>query len=152
LAIVGVGVWLAASHAATFFGSTEPENATVSGNASVINDGGASNGKAISFNAPAAPPSGGGGGGGGSASCPAYPAFPSAGCTGWQHTGVTLTAVNSVYYANTDGEVLDSKDFKAGVVVEANNVTIKRSRVQVAGLNSVGIMIEPQTSGTLVED
>src|SRR5215831_1973902 len=27
--------------------------------------------------------------------CPAYPAFPDSDCTGWKHTGVTLTAVPS---------------------------------------------------------
>ena len=48
------------SRASGFFSSTEPENGSVSGNASVISDAAASGSKAVRFNAPAAPPAGGG--------------------------------------------------------------------------------------------
>jgi len=37
----------------------------------------------------------GSGSSGGNATCPAYPAFPDASCTGWQHTGVTLRTVQA---------------------------------------------------------
>jgi hypothetical protein len=81
--------------------------------------------------------------------CPAYPAFPDASCTGWRHTGVTLRAVPSqvqngpgwhfeivagqpYLYVTADGAVVDGLDISACVKVQANNVTIKRSRVRCA--------------------
>ncbi len=76
IALIAVGVvmigayLLVSTKASGFFVATEPEVGTVAGNATVVNDGAASGGKAVQFNAPAAPPppppGGGGGGGGGS--------------------------------------------------------------------------------------
>jgi hypothetical protein len=76
--------------------------------------------------------------------------FPTKDTTGWKHTGVTLTPVTQRYYAETPGEVLDSKDFRDGIVIRANNVTVKRSRVQCG--NCPGLWIEWDVRGTLVED
>ncbi len=80
--------------------------------------------------------------------------FPTKQTTGWQHTGVTLSPVNGIYYASTAGEVLDSKDFTGGIVVRANNVTIKRSRVKcgTTDLKCPGIWVEQQVRGTTIED
>jgi len=61
--------------------------------------------------------------------------------------------VNGIYYATTPGQVLDSKEFKDGVVVEANNVTIKRSKVEGKGSGpGAGIWVNQGVSGTLIED
>jgi len=79
--------------------------------------------------------------------CPAYPEFPDSNCTGWQHTGVTLTAVPSqissgagwhvaavggqqIFYITKDNAVVDSLDINLCVKVFANNVTIQRSRIR----------------------
>jgi|GEM_PF-3950250 len=162
---VGIaGLIIVKSGASGYFAATDAGNGTVATNATIITDNSTSSGKAVQFNAPPAPPpppppTGGGGTGGtgggspGPLTCPPYPAMPTPSCTGWQHTGVTLTAVNSLYYATTPGEVLDSKEFKGGIRVEADNVTIKRSLVE--GKDSgpgAGIWIDAGVSGTLVED
>ncbi|HCT78783.1 MAG TPA: hypothetical protein DGT23_19925 [Micromonosporaceae bacterium] len=76
--------------------------------------------------------------------------FPSPTNTGWKHTGVTLTAVNGLYLAQTAGEVLDAKDFRGGIRIKADNVTVKRSRVQCG--NCPGIWIDWNVKNTLIED
>jgi hypothetical protein len=76
--------------------------------------------------------------------------FPTPDNTGWKHTGVTLTPVTSVYNANTPGEVLDSKDFRGGIKINANNVTVKRSRVQCG--DCVALWVSQKVRGTLIED
>src|SRR5689334_17989263 len=60
------------------FVSLEPETGTLAAGATAVAASGASGGQAAKFAAAAG-------------GCPAFPAFPDAGCTGWQHTGVTLT-------------------------------------------------------------
>jgi hypothetical protein len=70
------------SHAASPFVATEPENGTVNSPAVKTADSTASGGAAVQFAA--------GSSGGDTDACPAYPSFPDASCTGWQHTGVTL--------------------------------------------------------------
>lgn len=76
--------------------------------------------------------------------------FPSPSNTGWKHTGVKLTAVNSKYTADKAGQVLDAKDFRGGIRITADNVTIKRSRVQCG--NCPGIWIDWYVKGTVIED
>lgn len=76
--------------------------------------------------------------------------FPSPENTGWRHTGVKLTVVSSQYNATTPGEVLDGKDFQGGLKIMADNVTVKRSRVQCG--NCVGLWVSQKVRGTLVED
>ncbi len=81
--------------------------------------------------------------------CAAYPAFPDASCTGWQHTGVTLRTVksgdsgpgwhvgtaggNEYFYVTTPGAVIDGLDIDMCVSVMADNVTIQRSRIRCDG-------------------
>src|SRR6266496_2330493 len=134
LAVVVVGATLIITRATGPFASLEPEKSTISGNAAVVTDSAASGGQALKFQAPA--PVGAG--------CPAYPAFPDASCTGWQHTGVTLKAVPSQVSSGTGwhwetggyvlidgaGAVLDGLDIDGCVNVENDNVTIQRSRVR----------------------
>ena len=62
--------------------------------------------------------------------CPAFPAFPDASCTGWQHTGVALHNCSVPFgQVETDGAVFDSCYFASGLVIKADNVTIKRSMI-----------------------
>lgn len=83
-------------------------------------------------------------------STPVPAGFPSPQNTGWRHTGVKLTVVSGVYAARRSGEVLDAKDFRGGVRVSADNVTIKRSRVQCG--NCPAIWVDWNVRGTVIED
>jgi hypothetical protein len=84
--------------------------------------------------------------------CPAYPAFPDESCTGWQHTGVTLTQnLTSGTFNTVAGTTYDSQQWGTPstfvtVVMNGSNITIKRS--QIYG------QIQPGSGGTnrLVED
>jgi hypothetical protein len=66
--------------------------------------------------------------------CPAFPGFPDASCTGWQHTGVTLTEC-SEGDGDQDGHLTianrtyDGCVFPRGVVVQAAGIIINRSRI-----------------------
>lgn len=75
--------------------------------------------------------------------------FPSPKNTGWKHTGVTLTPIAKEYIASTPGEVLDAKDFRGGLRIRADNVTVKRSRVQ---CGNCGVWIDWNVRGTLIQD
>lgn len=79
-------------------------------------------------------------------SCPAYPAFPDANCTGWQHTGVSLTTYTGPTTITTAGTVIDSKQINSSITIAANNVTIKRSQVNgqifISGSTRTGVLIE----------
>ena len=70
----------------------------------------------------------------------ALPAYPDASCTGWEHTGVTLTTittasdVDGAYFdpdgnlnITQDGKVIDGIRFDGCIFIRADNVTIKRS-------------------------
>ncbi len=78
--------------------------------------------------------------------CPAYPAFPDANCTGWQHTGVTLTPYSGPTTITTAGTVIDGKQINSSITIAANNVTIKRSQVNgqifPGKSNLTGVLIE----------
>lgn len=63
------------------------------------------------------------------ATCPAYPAFPDANCTGWRHTGVTLSPYTGPLSITTDGTVIDGKDVGGDLLIRAADVTIKRSKI-----------------------
>jgi Right handed beta helix region len=58
--------------------------------------------------------------------------WPSASSTGFQHTGVSLSpfaCTGSVTEISTPGTVIDSKAIGCGILINADNVTISRSRV-----------------------
>jgi hypothetical protein len=59
--------------------------------------------------------------------CPAFPAFPDSGCTGWRHTGAALHGCGTVL--STPNSTYDSCLFNGTVTVRARNVSITRSRV-----------------------
>jgi hypothetical protein len=68
-----------------------------------------------------------------------YAGYPSAGSTGWKHTGVTLTAYKGSTNITTAGAVIDGKDLGC-VNIQAANVTIKRSRVTCSDLFPLRVM------------
>lgn len=75
---------------------------------------------------------GGNNGGGGNPTpptgqCPAFPAFPDASCTGWQHTGVTLHDCDTTLTDNN--ATYDGCLFDGGIVVVGTNITVKRSKI-----------------------
>lgn len=107
--------------------------------------------------------------GGGASTCPAFPAFPDASCTGWAHTGVTLTTVHvgdtgagwsaetvggdPVFYVRTSGAVIDSLNIPMCVKVIADNVTIKRSKIACASFYTVNTSDPPTFfSGLTLQD
>jgi len=81
------------------------------------------------------------------------PGDTAAGTTGWRHTGVTLTVHTGLWRITTPGAVVDSVDAVDGIEVQANNVTIRRSRVMGANTGpGAGIWIDRGVDGTLIED
>jgi hypothetical protein len=155
LVVVAVGYYLIASHATGFVVGIEPENGTRTANASLINDTSASAGKAVQFNAaapvppPPPPPPGG-------RSCPAYPAFPDAGCTGVPASFTcpgssasltSLSTVNGDLTTSSDNQIICGKDIKGSVIVQNDNVTIMNSRIR----DNVQAFTQDQT-GLLIED
>ncbi len=80
------------------------------------------------------------------AECPPFPAFPDEDCTGWQHTGVTLTTYTGPTTITTAGTVVDSKQINSSITIAADNVTIKRSQVNgqifISGSTRTGVLVE----------
>ncbi len=135
LSVAGTGYVLIRSSAAGFFAATEPEAGTLTANAQLVPDASASGGQAIRFSAPTPqppaptpppptptptpPPSG-------ARSCPAYPAFPDASCTGVT-PGVVLSDVTTdvTYGSSFNGQTISGKNFKGFVTVTGANITFK---------------------------
>lgn len=119
LAVIGASILLV-TRAGGFFAATETENGTRSGNVQLISDSSASGGKAVQFTAPATPPPPT------SRSCPAFPSFPDASCTGVT-PGVSLTIVNGdqTYGSSFNGQTISGKDFRGLVRVTGANITFK---------------------------
>ena len=93
--------------------------------------------------------------GGGSAFCNALPSMPSvkpdATNTGVP-TGITLAASGSIS-VTVNGTVIDSKDVNGDVYVNANNVTIKNSKIHSSGGSAtMGIRIADGKTGTKILD
>lgn len=115
-------------------GSVKPDDQTANGSGGGSNTGGTggssggSSGGGSTGGGSGGGSSGGGGGGGSSPLvCPAFPAFPDANCTGWQHTGVTLN--NCATTLTENNATYDSCLFDGGVVIVGSNITIKRSKI-----------------------
>ena len=81
------------------------------------------------------------------AGCPPYPAMPDASCTGWQHTGVTLSAYTGPRTITTPGTVIDGKDIVGDLSIQASNVKITRSRVRGHITTGYG-----ENTGILIQD
>lgn len=126
-ALVGV-VLLFGSRAATPFVSLEPESATKSNNATVVNDSTASGAKAVQFGGVTTPPTSSG-------ICTTRDAnggvpadkFPGAACTGVPG-GVTLTDYSGPMTITSAVSITD-KTFNGLVCITGSNVTIKRSKI-----------------------
>lgn len=72
------------------------------------------------------------GGGTPTGECPAYPDFPDENCTGWEHTGVTLTNCmdrTDNGYIWEPNLTFDSCYFPQEIIVYGENTTITRSQV-----------------------
>lgn len=134
LSIAGAGYILVRSNASGFFAALESEAATRTGNAQLVADAGASGGQALMFSAPTPqppppppppaptptpPPASG-------RSCPSFPSFPDANCTGVT-PGVTLSVVSSdtTYGSSFNGQTISGKDFHGFVTVTGANITFK---------------------------
>lgn len=113
-AVIGV-LALIFTTAATPTASIQPENGTVTAPATAVSDVAASGGQAVKFQAPT---------GGGTQSCPPFPAFPDANCTGVT-PGTSLTVVNGDVTISQSGTTYSAKDVRGRIYVDANNVTIK---------------------------
>ncbi|MCA9603028.1 MAG: hypothetical protein R3A78_00365 [Polyangiales bacterium] len=75
---------------------------------------------------------------------------PTPATTGWEHTGVTLEAYSGPATITADNTVIDGKDITKCLVINAKNVTIKRSRIKCA--SDYGILQNNGATGLLVED
>lgn len=125
--IVGVFVFaavgtilLVSSHAATPTAKFEAEAGTRSGNATAVTDSGASGGSAVKFSATATF----------QANCivkPSVCGYPDETNTGVP-AGIVLTSSGSIT-VTTAGTVIDKKDISGQVIIRANNVTIRNSRI-----------------------
>jgi hypothetical protein len=73
---------------------------------------------------------------------------PTAANTGWQPTGVTLTASGSISIT-TQGTVVESKDVSGTITIQANNVTIKRCRVRSSSYYPIHVV---SGTGITIED
>lgn len=142
-AFVAIGALIVlTSRAAGPFASLDAGSGnTLTGAATTVTDASAFGGSAVRFGTPTPTP------GGGSATCPVYPAFPDANCTGWAHTGVTLKTVPGQVASGTgwnwegspfnyvkitgSNAILDGLDIQGCVYVDTGvrNITIKRSRI-----------------------
>lgn len=138
------GYLLVSSYASGFFVSVDPENATVTGNASVVADASASGGKAVQFTGPASTGGGGGTGGGGTggtATCTGSANTPGGsdgmgGCwPGSNNTGVPSGTALSAYTGSctitTNNLTIDAKTINCpgDLLVRASNVIITRSKI-----------------------
>jgi hypothetical protein len=140
LAVLIVGYFLATSRATGFFGATEAENGSLSSNASIVSDSGASGGRAIAFNAPPTPsptptptptPPPGGTQTLGCLPNPHLCGFPDGTNTGVP-AGHTLTTINGDYNVTTPG-TYTNLHVTGVVTVHANNVTLQYINVDCNG-------------------
>jgi hypothetical protein len=140
-AVLGA-VLLLSSHAATPTASLEAENGSIA-TAAIINDTTASGNKGVKFQQASS----------GGNSCPAYPSFPDASCTGVP-AGTTLTVKTGNQTINTAGTVISGWDVRGKLIINAANVTVKNSIIHgpAAGGCSNGAAIEAEGNGVTIQD
>jgi len=122
--VVVAGAVYLTGHASTLFAAVEADAGALSGDASLVNDSSASNGKAVLFNAPVQT-----GGGGNTGSGCALPKYPDATCTGVP-AGTALTAVSGDLTVTTDNTVVSGKNVSGCIEVMAVGVTVKNSKAK----------------------
>lgn len=81
---------------------------------------------------------------------PTPSAYPDATNTGWQPTGVTLTGSGGIT-VNTASTVIDGRNFTDLIQINANNVTLKRSKVSFTTQTYL-IRVAAGVTGTIIED
>lgn len=126
-AIVGVLVFaaigtvlLVSSKAATPVASFEAEAGTRSGSATQVSDAAASGGSGVKFAAASS-----------QTTCPPYPQFPDADCTG--PTGTLTTYTGSMSF-NTPGQVVENVIINTtGITINADNVTFRNCKIVYTG-------------------
>ncbi|WP_052756338.1 DUF4082 domain-containing protein [Lysobacter capsici] len=62
-------------------------------------------------------------------SCPPFPAFPNAACTGVP-AGQTLTTINGNLSSTRDGQIINAMLITGDLVIRHNNVTVSNSRIK----------------------
>jgi len=145
--VVIIGTVLAVTRASGFFAFFQASVGTVSGNASVIADTSASNGKAVQFNAPST----GGTGGGNTGSTCALPKYPDATCTGVP-VGTSLTAVSGDLEITTDNAVVSGKDVNGCIDVAAVGVTVKNSKAKCITTSNSSRARDPANARLTIQD
>lgn len=134
VAIAGISTLLI-SQAATFSVALEPELAsTKTGVTTPTGDSTASGGSYVQF---------------GNAT-PVATDYPTAATTGWQPTGVTLTAYTGSS-TPAAGAVIDGKDISTCLTISNPNITIKRSRIKCAGEYGIN-QDSSRATNLLIED
>lgn len=139
LVVTTAGYLFVLTKAAGFFASVDPSTASLSGNASLVNE--ADGSKSLQFNAPAAPlppPSG-------TTSCP-LPKYPTPSCTGVPSGTAFENTINGDYEATVPGQVIDKWHITGELHVMANNVVIKNSKINGGVFNRFGDSTTPAYS------
>lgn len=129
------------SKAAAPIVDVEAESGSIAGNARLTSDVSASGGEAVVLGGSVTPPSG--------QSCVGR---PDASCTGVP-AGTSLSIVNGDVNITVDGTVIDGKDVRGFIIINADNVTVKNTLVRGRAPSGNGAMINIQSgSNILLED
>lgn len=76
--------------------------------------------------------------------------WPTADTAGWRHTGVALTPYTGPTTITANGATIDGKDITSKLKIDADDVTIKRSRISVD--TYFPLLIAKGRKGILIED
>jgi hypothetical protein len=75
---------------------------------------------------------------------------PDSSNTGWRHTGVHLTSYTGPMTITRSGTVIDGKDIRGQLTIEADDVTIQRSRISSGGF--YGVYVARGSTGLAIVD
>jgi hypothetical protein len=91
--------------------------------------------------------------------CSSHPSacgYPDASNTGYAHTGVKLDPYTGPMRVTTPGTVIDGKLIKGHLIIDASNVTVKRSRVEFPHADCNGscnaVQVNMDYSNSVIED
>lgn len=138
IAVVGTMVLLT-TRAANTTANIEPELGAIAGNAAQVGDVAASGGKALKFGAGVVAPR----------SCNSK---PDATCTGVP-AGTALTVVNGDLTVSADGAIVDAKDVRGLLIIQASNVTVRNSIIRGRTVSTNGAYITIKSGSNIrIED